>query len=292
MSSPELPVHDARPFRRIVSTHRPYLIPADHKADEPHFDCFTPPTKLYESIAYLWVLSCRDPQHSTVELVSPDVGIELIYRLGNAGEMLVRGPQRRLTTISIDPLASYVGVRIRPAIAQQLTGFSVAELLDRRLPTAPINSELADQLHEAVSSRSKHRALLALAALLSQHLVGSGSADIGIASMAARLIGRSNGTVPIRDIARRVGCSERHLRRVLITATGLSPKEHACIARFKRAMHLVARTSGSLAEIALDLAYTDQPHMTREFVKFAGQTPRSLRRVMSAFDKKSSPQSQ
>jgi hypothetical protein len=133
MSSPGLPVHDGRPVQRIVSSHRPYWIPADSNADEPQFDCFMPPAKLRGSIAYLWTLSCRDSRNSTVEFVSPDAGIELIYRLGHAGEMLVRGPQRCLTTISIDPLASYVGVRIRPEIAQRLTGFSVAKLPDCRL---------------------------------------------------------------------------------------------------------------------------------------------------------------
>jgi AraC-like DNA-binding protein len=52
-------------------------------------------------------------------------------------------------------------------------------------------------------------------------------------------------------------------------------------------MHLVTQTGRSLAEISLDLAYTDQAHMTREFGELSGWTPFSLRRAMSAFDKKS-----
>jgi AraC-like DNA-binding protein len=51
-------------------------------------------------------------------------------------------------------------------------------------------------------------------------------------------------------------------------------------------MHFVTRTRRPLAEIALDLAYTDQAHMTREFIVLADRTPFALRRAMSAFDKK------
>lgn len=292
MSSRELTVQDARLLRRIRSPCRPYWIRPDNKADEPLFDRFAPPPTLRRSIAYLWALDCRNSQRPAVELVPPDAGIELIYRLGGAGEMLVRGPQRRLTTVSIDPLANYVGVRMPVAVAQRLTGLSTTELVDHRLPAAPINSELSDRLHDAGSGHSKQHILMALAAFLSQLLGESESAHLDMTSAAIRLIERSNGAVPVHEIARRMGCSERHLRRVLVAMTGLSPREHVRIARFRSAIHLVARTSASLAGIAIDLAYTDQPHMTREFVTLAGRTPRSLRRLMSAFAKNSSPQSQ
>jgi AraC-like DNA-binding protein len=145
-----------------------------------------------------------------------------------------------------------------------------------------------DHLHGADIVLAVRRALAGFVGALRQRAaLSKDAAEPDISSKAIRMIRGSNGAWAIRDIARRLGCSERHLRRTVVTATGLSLKEHARIARFQRAMHLVTQTGRSLAEISLDLAYTDQAHMTREFGELSGWTPFSLRRAMSAFDKKS-----
>jgi AraC-like DNA-binding protein len=160
-------------------------------------------------------------------------------------------------------------------------------LLDRRLPAAPITRELGDLLCRSAGAHESERIFAELVGMLRQQLAEYGNPGArNLASIALQLIRGARGTSPVRDVARRLGCSERHLRRTLVVTTGLSPKEHARIVRFRHALHFVARTRRPLAEIAADLAYTDQAHMTRDFTALADRTPFALRRAMSAFDKK------
>jgi AraC-like DNA-binding protein len=281
--------HDSRALGPAEPRWHPYWIPAAHcLASPPRVEYFSPPVELRGSVAFFWTLGCSGLAESIAELMAPAGDADLIYCLEGAGQTLVRGPQRRLTSISIDPSARYIGVRLEAGAAQRLTGLAASELLDRRLPAAPISSELADLLHEPTAAHESARFLAALVSLLRQQLPGCGNpAGLGLASRAMDVIRRSSGTSPVRDIARRLGCSERHLRRTMVAATGLAPKEYARIVRFQHAMHLVVRTPRPLAEIALELAYTDQAHMTRDFIALAERTPFALRRTMSVFDKKS-----
>lgn len=268
----------------------PYWLPsAATHASLPYFECFSPPNELMHSVEFFWKLGWAGSAEPIWEMVAPDGDTDLIYCLGESGRSLVRGPQKRLTSISINPV-SYVGVRLRTGVAQLLTGLTAGELLDRRIPEAPIESQLVDALCKAAEERDSAKVFAALASLLRRRLCGrERAADCNVALVATRLIQRSNGILPVRDIARRLGCSERHLRRTLVAAIGLSPKQYARIVRFRHAMQLVMRTRQPLAGIAVDLGYTDQSHMTREFTAVAGRTPLVLRRAMSAFDKKSTP---
>jgi hypothetical protein len=148
--------------------------------------------------------------------MAPADDTDLIYRLEGARQTLVRGPQRRLTSISIDASARYVGVRLETGAAQRLTGLTASELLDRRLPIAPVSSELADLLSGPTAAHESERILAALVSLLRQQLPARGNLpEPGLASRAMDVIRRSRGTQPVRDIARRLGCSERHLRRTM-----------------------------------------------------------------------------
>jgi len=47
--------------------------------------------------------------------------------------------------------------------------------------------------------------------------------------------------------------------------------------RFERAMHLIRASDASLADIAFDAGYADQPHLTRDFQALAGASPRAYR---------------
>ena len=235
------------------------------------------------SVEFFWKLSWACSAEPIWEMVAPDADTDLIYCLGESGESLVRGPQKHLTSISINPV-SYVGVRLRTDAAQLLTGLTAGELLDRRIPKAPVGGELVDALCKAAEGHDSAKVFAALASLLRRRLLGRERvADRSVARVATHLIQRSNGILPVRDVTRRLGCSERHLRRTLVAAVGLSPKQYARIVRFRHAMHLVMRTRQPLAGIASDLGYTDQSHMTREFTVVAGRTPLVLRRAMSRF---------
>jgi len=82
---------------------------------------------------------------------------------------------------------------------------------------------------------------------------------------------------PVNAVARDLGVSARHLRRVFRENVGVSPKTFAKLARFDRALR-GARGGArrNWAEIAADAGYYDQAHLIAEFRSISGVTPQTL----------------
>jgi AraC-like DNA-binding protein len=103
--------------------------------------------------------------------------------------------------------------------------------------------------------------------------VDARSAHSRLALKAAERLVNAN----VNAVARDIGVSERHLRRVFREAIGVSPKTFTRLARFHRALR-AAREDGraSWASIAAATGYYDQAHLIDEFRAIAGVTPRAL----------------
>jgi AraC-like DNA-binding protein len=88
-----------------------------------------------------------------------------------------------------------------------------------------------------------------------------------------------HGRMTIREIARKIGVSRRHLAKLCLSELGMTPKSLARILRFDHARKL-ARTVPRLgwAELAFETGYADQAHLVREFRALSGLTPSKLLR--------------
>jgi len=96
-------------------------------------------------------------------------------------------------------------------------------------------------------------------------------------------------------VQRASGCSPTRFIERYRAACGLAPKRHAALMRFNalvqaaggvRALALPgAEAADGLgwAQAASDAGYADQPHMNREFRRFAGLTPGDYRRSATAY---------
>jgi len=84
----------------------------------------------------------------------------------------------------------------------------------------------------------------------------------------------SHGATPIAELADHAGWSRRHFTKKFNEHYGLSPKTMARILRFERANRMIwLPTRPSLASVAAACGYSDQAHMTRDWVEFAGAAP-------------------
>jgi len=82
----------------------------------------------------------------------------------------------------------------------------------------------------------------------------------------------------IGQLSRLVGVGERQLRRRFSIALGYGPKMFQSVIRFQRLLKTAAETKGAirLADLALNVGYADQAHMTREVQRFADGTPTAV----------------
>ena len=83
----------------------------------------------------------------------------------------------------------------------------------------------------------------------------------------------TGGRVQIADLVAKSGWSHRHVVARFRDHVGVPPKTAAKVLRFERAAAAVASRKLSLAEVASRFGYADQSHLTRDFVRFAGNTP-------------------
>jgi AraC-like DNA-binding protein len=94
-------------------------------------------------------------------------------------------------------------------------------------------------------------------------------------SWAWRRLRETAGGVGVQELASEVGWSRRHLSERFRSEYGLSPKVAARVLRFERAVAVLKRRPRTrLADLAADLGYADQAHLTREWHALAGCSPR------------------
>ena len=226
------------------------------------------PASISGSVACLW---------STVAtgdgLILPDGCVDLIH-LGGAG-VFIAGPD----TGPGAPAAGVItGVRLRTGYAGAVLGVPAHELRDRRVALEDVwgraGVELGARLDEEPSAVARQ-------ALLARAVAARGAAAdplaLGAISMLAQRPERR-----VAELARELAVSERHLLRRLHVAVGYGPKTLARILRFQRLLALAQTGGASLADLALDAGYFDQPHMTGEVSRLAGAPPTAVVGVAAA----------
>jgi AraC-like DNA-binding protein len=84
------------------------------------------------------------------------------------------------------------------------------------------------------------------------------------------------GLERVSELCARAGISRRQLDRLFRSHLGFNPKTFARVVRFQRALARLRSDPGcTLAELAAECGYYDQPHFVREFKALAGSPPRT-----------------
>jgi len=216
----------------------------------------------------------------------------------------VVGAMREAVVVGHDGPVDLIGVRFRPGGVAVFVCAPAAELTDGLADLGEFwrdASVLAERLAEAGTDgdrsttsppHSSHSMcgtapaaglaarcrLRARAGVFERALLGRASAGLPrvdpLVDEATRLIRESRGAARVRDIERALSTTERTLQRRFAATVGLTPKEASRVARFAHAAgRLRRRPAVSLARVALECGYADQPHFTREFQRLAGTTP-------------------
>lgn len=153
-------------------------------------------------------------------------------------------------------------------------GVAVDELSDRStaladlLPPARV-AELLERVQGAPRDTDRLR-------LVEDFLLGLPLVEDRLVAEATRRLVAPGAPPRVADVAAALGVSERQLARRVIARVGRPPRELLSLARFERAVGLI-RAGVELTEVAILAGYADQPHMNREFRRFAGAPPGRVR---------------
>jgi AraC-like DNA-binding protein len=226
---------------------------------------WAPAAPLARHVACLWA-----ERSARADPVLPDAAVDLVW---SGRGLFVRGADTRPHAVGSFPDRTLVGVRFRPGAAAEVLGLRGAELADARLGISLLWGRLEmERLEAMIAACTSARA----AADVLEHEVAArvdAAPDGAVEAVVAAL--RSQRTpMGVAALAERVGLSERQLRRRCTAALGYGPKTLDRILRFQRFRSLAARhRDAGLARLAAAAGYADQPHLTRECVRLAGETP-------------------
>jgi AraC-like DNA-binding protein len=262
---------------------------------------YTPAPPLGDFVDRFWHYDGYAPSHRR-ERILPSGTVELVINRGDDevriyhpaqpehckrfSGALVSGAYRGSFVIDSEQQASIMGVHFKPGGAFPFLGPPAGELVDAHVDLetlwGPSAVELRERLCAAATPEERFRLLeAALAAHLFRPLEHHGAV-----SMALAAFGRTDAGAKVRDVARRVGLSQRRFIQVFTAEVGLTPKLFCRVQRFQRARALVRRANApDWARLAAAAGYFDQSHLIRDFRAFSGLSPTEyLRRQDEADD--------
>jgi AraC-like DNA-binding protein len=257
---------------------------------------YNPGPPLDEFVDRFWL--CSDsPQHPR-ERILPSGTLELVINLSDDeiriydpshpdhcqrySGAVVSGPYRSF--IAIDPLQheSIIGVHFRPGRAVPVLGVPANELADAHVDLealwGPAAAELRERLCTATTPAKRF-------AVLEEVLLGRlrrSSPRHGAIPVALDAFEQADASVKVRDLARRIGLSQRRFIQLFTAEVGLTPKLYGRVRRFQRARAMVRPGAvPDWARVAVECGYFDQAHLIRDFRAFAGFSPVEFLRHLS-----------
>ena len=84
--------------------------------------------------------------------------------------------------------------------------------------------------------------------------------------------------IDLSRLAGIAGLSTSYFQRAFKQSFGMPPHRYVMMRRLAAAAELIRKTSKPLAEVAIDVGFSDQSHFTRIFTQMTGETPGALRR--------------
>jgi AraC-like DNA-binding protein len=168
-----------------------------------------------------------------------------------------------------------VGAMLRPGVAALLLGAPGHELTEQHICLEDLWGNAARQVEERLGDQAS---LVAQLDVLERFLLARLPRVRAVHPAVAHGLGRLSAGADVAATVRESGYSHRRFISLFRDAAGFSPKLFARLMRFQRALALLhGRPELGLTQVALAAGYSDQAHLTRECVEFAGVAPGEYR---------------
>jgi AraC family transcriptional regulator len=86
-----------------------------------------------------------------------------------------------------------------------------------------------------------------------------------------------NRDLSLAELASVINISPTYFASLFKKAMGISPHQYVIQQRVKRAKEMLKRTDLAIADIALQVGFSSQSHLTQHFKRFIGKTPKQIR---------------
>jgi AraC-like DNA-binding protein len=164
-------------------------------------------------------------------------------------------------------------MRLSPLVAPAVLGAA----LDLRGATVTLEDlwgNDASRTHEQLRDAASWNDRFAIAEAALARRLGARTVDVEVGHVWQQMA-RHKGQVRVEDLAGEIGWSRKRLWSRFRSQIGITPKRAAQLVRFDHAAHHLAAGDGPAA-VAAEHGYTDQSHLHRDAIAFAGLTPAAV----------------
>jgi AraC-like DNA-binding protein len=81
----------------------------------------------------------------------------------------------------------------------------------------------------------------------------------------------------LAELAEFINISPTYFASLFKQAAGVSPHQYVIQQRVERAKTMLAKTDLAIADIALQVGFSSQSHLTQQFKRITGMTPKQIR---------------
>jgi AraC-like DNA-binding protein len=192
----------------------------------------------------------------------------------DTGRLVVSGVgTERFTRVLTGDGEAY-GVKFRPGAFQPFLGRPVSELTGRIVPLATVWGAPAAELEAVLNAVRGVDERIRITEEFLRRRRPAPDPNVELVGEVVRALLGDRTITRVDDVTRRFGISARSLQRLFKRYVGVAPKW--VLQRYRlheAAARLAEGTSGTWAEVAVELGYFDQPHFIRDFHRAVGMTP-------------------
>jgi AraC-like DNA-binding protein len=219
-----------------------------------------------------WLVSWDLPpgRRSPVTLL-PHPCVNLVF---DRGVVAIAGVGTERFTYVHEGRGQVFGVKFRPGAFHPFLRAPVSVLTDQTRPLSMLWGSDADRLAAELAAASD---LPALVEVTERHLRAHWPPPDPEVEEIGRIVHAllyDRSITRVDEVSARFGVTPRTLQRLFQRYVGVSPKW--VLRRYRlheAAARLAEGTTGTWAEVAVDLGYFDQPHFIRDFTRAVGLTP-------------------
>jgi len=183
-------------------------------------------------------------------------------------------PEQGIITYNTEPIRCLMA-NFYPSGFHRLFGLDVTLFNGRMIRPGEVLGGRAERLYEALRNTNDPLRMFELVeGTILEHVQRLSSMGSSIIQVLESHIRERKGLVPVSELARIAGMSERSLQRRFKKEIGLGPKEFCSVVRFNHVYSHMQRTRKLDLDIALQCGYFDESHMLKDLRYYLGKAPK------------------
>jgi AraC-like DNA-binding protein len=180
---------------------------------------------------------------------------------------VVVGQQTKNYKLKLFGHVQQIGIVFKPTALATLFGYSLTEVVDKRIPLEKlVGDSISQLLYDSLKNESRTEYRLALLHSFFLEAMNEYEKKLNVADLAADMILKSKGTITVEQLLDELCVSRRYLERKFTEKVGLTPKQYCRVVRMAHISNIVAHHEEiDWQDLVYKGGFHDQNHFIKDF---------------------------